>query len=348
VRTRIVGGSARERTAIRRVVARLGRSNRVVEVRLAPSRMARRGSRALVVRIPPRLAGSALAEAEWQALLVAGDVLRALPRRSGIRELEVVWPEGGFGFPVRSLPRTPAATVAEARAAAASIRARAVRAGYQAPAVRVLLLDRLSVRVALRLREDQLFDRRARAWWSALAVPPPHRPRAVLLQVEAPDGTPIFVGQSEPTFARGGKNFGADAVSMPVPTSPPPATLTGPTRLEIELTPGTDSPRLRPLRGRPPQEPRPVRYVLDCTSAPPTGVRDAGAACRRVLADRWALFVPRAAESWCSSGGGYVSPMVRVRGTLGGVAVDDEWGGCYAGTALRWQRFLASVNRGAG
>lgn len=213
------------------------------------------------------------------------------------------------GAPAPQQADTPSA-VADLEQALASVRERALAARFVIDELEVVD-DPPGLRVGIRLREEQLFDEAAHRWVSTL-FGRFDVPFAYDLTVRSPGGVAIFRFH----FPRGGIQYGGDAPTARVPDEPPPASLDGPTDLSIAFHGWQGASTTRHLVCQP----------------RPRGVADAARLCRRVLVDRWQLFVPQMTETQCSLA--VVGSRVTVSGTLGGVAVETAYGGCTP--AQRW------------
>ncbi len=281
---RIAGATPAERRIMRRALAHVPTSLPVD--RIVFGWQGRRRGFSLVVgadgvRVPAF-------ERRWLASVVVEDLARRL-RGAGLpvwwvgvgTNLNDTWP-----FLNDRVPRRNAgATLTLTRA----IRQRAIDAGWIVRAVRGWQVGPGAVALTLRLTERQFLDGLA-DWTHTLLADASDLDDgyAAQLVIEAPDGTPVFV-QSNRSRTGGYLNRGGAGLRLGFGTAPPPAGLTGPTRLELTFSRTTAS------------GPETVHAVLDCAGGTSIGVADPSAACAGLIADRYVLLAPVPADLLCDT-----------------------------------------------
>lgn len=302
----VSGGTAAERTIIRRAL-------RGADPGVTTFARIERG-RKLVIGPPAAHApGVSRGRESWQAPALLATIQAALNARGdALASYEITgdtW--GSFGTQSAPSLGPPGAQRLRAR-----VLSRARAAGLDVRDARVLAIGGGVLEITIRLREDQLLDTPAQVALTTLfgtqGAGVPH-----FLAVEAPDGTAVAYGG---TFTNGGMwSYGGDTGNSPVPRAIPTSLSAARTDLMVRLT-----------QQWPTRETRSFHFVCG------HGVAALGD-CRRLLADRWALFVP--APGWQCLGplGGWT---VSVHGVFASQKVDRQYDTCYGATTGRWARFL--------
>jgi hypothetical protein len=271
-----------------------------------------------VVTLVPAGPPAVAAEGVWQADLVVADLVRRL-RRANV-ELAGVMIHESHGYYARGWPSALRRSSVSASTVRKTVTERATAAGYDLRELMTYDLGRtVALSAVIRLTERQLFDERS---WDGELFAGSRYPH--YLRVEAPDGVPIYAGWSlaRVSSSSGGAFFGAWGASAS--SSEPPASLDGPTSLDVVVYRGLED--------------KTYDYAIECLPAPLI-ISDGRSACDRLLRERWAFFPPETGTI-CS-----IPPRsdgIAMSGTLGGRPLERHYSPCHGFVLERWLELLGA------